>query len=53
MAPLLSLLISKSVLYLLYRELLLRIKVDQNYPTIIISAHEAVGDLDLDSTEYE
>ena len=53
MTPLLSLLIIKSVLYPLYRELLPRIKVNWNYPTIMISVHKAVGGLDLGSMEYE
>ena len=53
MAPLLSLLVTSSILQLLYRALLPKILVNQNYPVVMISMHSAVGGLGLGSLELE
>ena len=37
----------------MYKELLSRIKVNQNYPSIIVYVHSTVGSLGLGSMEYE
>ena len=53
MALLLLLLVTDFVLQPLYQELLPRIKVNRNFPQIMIYIHITVGGLGLGSMEYE
>ena len=53
MAPLLSLSVHEFILQPLYRELLLRIKVNRHFLSVMISIYPTVRDLDLGSMEYE
>ena len=53
MVLLLSLPVQSSVLQPLYHDLLSRLKVNQHFPSVIISTHETVEGLGLGSMEYE